>query len=151
MHQGGPDKPEAVFAGALKDPCSGSLLGLQRCRGILSILEETCSQSVGTTVSQKIKFMCESLLLVLASCKQRQGSSSRHVQGSCKRALEVGPGKGLVLSVVLKLRAMTEEPPVPWPGMAVAEMGGTGSEVARLVLHQECILKSKLSLHCWSP
>jgi len=56
------------------------------------------------------------------------------MQGSCKRALEVGPGKGLVLSVVLKLRAMTEEPPVPWPGMAVVEMGGTGSEVAPLVL-----------------
>jgi hypothetical protein len=82
----------------------------------------------------KNKFMCESLLLVMASCKQRQGSSSRHVQGSCKRALEVGPGKGLVLSVVLMLRAMTEEPPVPWPGMAVAEMGGTGSEVAPLLL-----------------
>jgi hypothetical protein len=40
-----------------------------------------------------------------------------------------------VLSVVLKLRAMTEEPPVPFqPGMAVVEMGGTGSEVAPLLL-----------------
>ena len=56
----------------------------------------------------QIKLMGESLLLVLASCKQRRGTSSRHVQGSCKRALEFGPGRGLVLSVVLKLRAMTE-------------------------------------------
>ena len=87
-----------------------------------------------SVTKEQIKLMGESLLLVLASCKQRQGTSSRHVQGPWKRALEVGPGKGLVLSVVLKLRAMTEEPPVPMPGMAVAEMGGTGSEVAPLLL-----------------
>ena len=67
----------------------------------------------------QIKLMGESLLLVLASCKQRQGTSSRNVQGSCKRALEFGPGKGLVLSFLLKLRAMTERFAGPGPAQGL--------------------------------
>ena len=55
---------------------------------------------------EQIKLMGESQRM--ASCKQRQGFSSIHVQGSCKRALEFGPGRELALSFVLKLKAMTE-------------------------------------------